>query len=230
MDNVEETEDHTGMAQCEVTGEWVPEDEIVTIQGRQVSASGKAELLERLKSGEAMPGELERSSVGQRIVSTVIDWIGLAFVGLLVGFAFLGSSLFVDPSQRPKGTVTVMAAVVPIINMAISMAYYTLMHGSRGQTLGKLVGRNKVVNTDGSSIDMRIAFLRILFLYLPALIGIVITSAGMISQVKSLLISGQIINGLGGLYILASAVVALVDSDQQRAIHDRLVNTRVIRI
>jgi len=46
-----------GMGRCEVTGQVVPEDELVLIHGQRVCAEGKAILLERLKAGEAMPGE-----------------------------------------------------------------------------------------------------------------------------------------------------------------------------
>ena len=42
------------MVQCAITGQWVPDDEIITLQGHRVCADGKLELLERLRSGQGI--------------------------------------------------------------------------------------------------------------------------------------------------------------------------------
>ncbi len=44
------------MAQCEISGEWVPVDELVTFQGKRVSAAGKQMLLDQLAAGESPAG------------------------------------------------------------------------------------------------------------------------------------------------------------------------------
>jgi uncharacterized RDD family membrane protein YckC len=47
-----------------------------------------------------------------------------------------------------------------IITFIIFVAYFTYLEGTRGQTIGKMVMKIKVVREDGSSIDISTAFIR----------------------------------------------------------------------
>ncbi len=233
MAETNETPNQEDLVQCEVTGQWVTEDEIITIQGRRVCAEGKAELLERLKSGESMPGELERPAAFRRFACMFVDGLVLGLAGIILGFLFLGPAFFTAYAQQGTGGTVAMGiglTLLQLANTGIAVAYYTLMHGRTGQTLGKMAGKIKVVKADGTPITTQIAFARIFYLYAPTYVAAVLMPIAVLTQSPYLTVGANIVNGLGGMYIIASVIVALVDRDQQRSIHDRLAKTRVIRI
>ena len=224
------TPPEAGMVQCEITGKWVPQDEIITIEGRQVCAEGKAELLDRLKSGERLPGELERPSVLRRLGAMIVDGIVMGVVNYSIGFLILGSALFGAAQATTAAGITVGFGVWQLGSIVILTAYYTLMHGKYGQTLGKMAVKIKVLNGNGSPISMNTAFLRFIYYNGPAMIGMIIISISAIIGSDVLVMVSGVINSVAGIYILVSAIMAIVDREQQRAIHDRLAKTRVVGV
>ena len=226
MADTDETIASPGTVQCEITGKWVPEDEVITIQGHRVCAEGKAELLERLQAGELLPGEVERPSVLRRFLCIFLDGMIVGVVHVLLGMAFLGTAFFAATGAGGVGSTVV--AVLPLVNAGISLAYYTVMHGMFGQTLGKMAGRIRVVNGDQSPITMSTALLRALYYQVPAIVSALIMAVAILADSQGGLAAADVVNVLFGIYIIASVIVALVDREQQRAIHDRLAGTRVI--
>src|SRR5437588_156440 len=114
------------MGQCAVTGKFVPEDELVTINGQRVCAEGKVILLDRLKSGESMPGELERPTVLRRFGCMFVDGIIFAVIGAIMG-SVLGVS--VSGTRPNQGGIGI---VMMLIIYAVQFLYFGFMHGSRG--------------------------------------------------------------------------------------------------
>ncbi len=226
MEDHNKPTDQQGQVQCEVTGAWVAEDEIVVFQGRRVCAQGKAELLERLKSGEKMPGEFEKPTALRRFACMFVDGLILGGINILLMLVFFGS--IVASNSGALGTTGY--SLYQLILIAFILAYYTYMHGTRGQTLGKMAGKVKVVNGDGTQITMQTAFLRIIYLYLPSFLGSVVVMGGTSLGLESVIATGTVIGGIGSFYMLAGVIAALLDRDQQRAIHDRLAKTRVIAL
>ncbi|MFO7898494.1 MAG: RDD family protein [Planctomycetota bacterium] len=209
------------LVRCEVTGKMVPADEIVEIHGRQVCAEGKAILLERLKSGEALPGELRRPTVLRRFVCILLDVIILGTIGLAVAFVLGTSAMWMGPGDAAS---PVRLGLANLVVLAITVVYFGYMHGALGQTLGKMAGRIKVVNMDGSDIAMGRGFVRALWYAGPDLITPFLLLAG---------IGAAIVTGMGYLsfvYTLVDVILALVDTDKQRSLHDRLSGTRVIQL
>ena len=116
-----------------------------------------------------------------------------------------------------------------LIGVAITLTYYAWMHGKFGQTVGKMAGKIRVVNTDLSPISTRTALLRSLYYQGPASTAMLIAAVGMFSELYEVVgVADLIIHPMAGIYVLVSIVMALVDREQQRAIHDRLAATRVI--
>ncbi len=146
------------MGQCAVTGSIVPEDELVTIQGQRVCAEGKAILLEHLRAGVALPGELERPTVLRRFGCIFVDGIIMGVAGAIIG-GVAGGAMGVG-GTRVGGIAFV--ATISLLTNTFTLLYFALMHGSRGQTVGKMAGKLVVVNLDGSPIGMRTAFARAL--------------------------------------------------------------------
>jgi uncharacterized RDD family membrane protein YckC len=67
---------------------------------------------------------------------------------------------------------------VGLLSFAFYIAYYTYLEGTRGQTIGKMITKIKVVREDGRPIDMEQAFkrniLRVIDGFVAYLIGAVL--------------------------------------------------------
>lgn len=84
-----------------------------------------------------------------RFISFLIDTIVL---GLLIGI--IGSILGFSVVSRTAGWG------FGLLSFIIFLAYFTYLEGSRGQTIGKMATKIKVVREDGGMIDMNQAFTR----------------------------------------------------------------------
>jgi len=96
------------------------------------------------------PVAKEYQGIGIRFVSLLIDTIILALiigvVGSIIGFGMM-----------EMGKVPWWLGLVDFI---IFIVYFTYLEGSRGQTIGKMITKIKVVREDGKPIDMNQAFTR----------------------------------------------------------------------
>jgi uncharacterized RDD family membrane protein YckC len=208
------------MGQCAITGKMVPEDELVTIHGQRVCAEGKAILLERLKAGETLPGELERPTIIRRFGCIVLDGIILAVPSFFIGMVFSVGTFATGPG-RSQDQAVAMFVIISFVTQTLQLLYFGLLHGSRGQTVGKMAGGIIVVNRDGSPISMGSAFARS-FAYTG--IGYLNVIAILVQSPAFVLVAG----GLVAVYGLANVLFALLDRNQQRSLHDRLADTRVV--
>jgi len=220
----EEPREERKLVRCEITGQMVPEDEIVEIDGHRVCAAGKEELLRRLRSGEGLPGEMERPSVLRRFACIFVDGLLLGVVGLLLHFVILGTPFF-NPRDQNLRSLLADEAVASTLGVILGLAYFTYFHGLRGQTPGKMAGKIKVVNLDGSPITYSKALVRALFysgpqLLTPITFFIVLESPGAATAFQVVV----------GIYAIVNVLCALFDRAQQRALHDRLAGTRVIKL
>lgn len=207
-----------GMGRCDITGKIVSEDELVTLQGQRVCAEGKAILLERLKAGEALPGEAERPSVFRRFACIFVDGLVLMVPTILLNVLAMFGGVSVGAHAF------ILAGVAQLIGVTIGIAYFTLLHGTRGQSLGKMAGKLKVVRLDGKPMDIKTGFIRALgyqgINVLPA-VCIMIAGPSILQAVASAIVF---------LYIITNVLFALFDRNQQRALHDHIAGTRVITI
>lgn len=107
---------------------------------------------------------MEYQGIGIRFVSILIDSIIIGIVNGIVGMAL---GVF----SRPPGEAPVAWWLISFI---IFIAYYTYLEGSRGQTIGKMVTKIKVVQEDGRPIDMGQAFTRNILRIIDGLIAYLI--------------------------------------------------------
>lgn len=210
-----------GMAKCEITGNLVPEDELIEIEGKRVCAEGKEELLRRLRSGELMPGEMERPTVLRRFCCLLIDNFITGVAGGSIGFAI---GLIMASSAGSTGGMVRLQAMGQLAGVSITVLYFGLLHGLKGQSVGKMAGKLKVVNLDGSSISLSRGFLRAAFLAGPQIVTPFILLATGSASVLG------IASAIVGIYALTNIIFALIDRDAQRPLHDRFSGTRVIRL
>ena len=92
---------------------------------------------------------MQYQGIGIRFVSYLIDSI---ILGLLIGV--LGSILGYNVMSGTAGWV------YGILFFIIYLGYFTYLEGSRGQTIGKMATKIKVVREDGGKADMNQAFTR----------------------------------------------------------------------
>lgn len=92
----------------------------------------------------------EYQGIGIRLVSLIIDNI---IVGIIIGA--IGSGIgFGMMTQR------MVPWWIGLLYFVIYVGYFTLLEGSKGQTVGKMVTKIKVVREDGGQIDMNQALTR----------------------------------------------------------------------
>lgn len=89
-----------------------------------------------------------------RVVATLID--GLFFVAVAtLTRAGIGAS-----ADLSEGDSTVAAAVAVAFNLYFLAAYYIVLHGATGQTLGKMAVGVRVVSLEGGEISYGVSFVR----------------------------------------------------------------------
>ncbi len=216
------------LVRCEVTGEMIPLDETVVINGLRVSAQGKAILMDQLKTGDNMPGELEAPGSLRRFGCAVLDGLLLGGVGMLLGFASVGvSAALSEDSSLP----ILVQSVAELLATVVAVIYFTALHTIKGQSLGKMLGKYRVTNLQGAPITFSQALIRAMAFTgvqaISPIVMILLFLAGMIGANEGILVIAAVIGVVVGLYSFGNAICVLVHP-QKRAIHDLLAGTRAV--
>lgn len=143
--------------------------------------------LEKMKSDD--PASMAYQGIGIRFVSLVIDSIIISII-----FGALFSTLGVGTVRNDM-----MPWYLGLISFAFYIAYYTYLEGSRGQTIGKMITKIKVVREDGKPIDMNQAFKR------------------------------NILRIIDGLFAYLIAAILIWRSDKKQRLGDSIAKTVVIK-
>src|SRR5438552_2804664 len=133
-----------GIRRCARCGAPFCSNCLVDISGKPYCATCKTEQILDVRSGVER-GVLDLASIGRRFGASFVDgllmWIPIAVMIAVVGFASATSA-------RVNG-VWNFWFLVPTL---VAVSYQALMLAARGQTLGKMALKVKVVNADGSPI------------------------------------------------------------------------------
>jgi|GEM_PF-2215199 len=149
--------------------------------------------------------------------------IPLSILGAIIGI-FSGSAGF-TLQGGPSDIVRAVATACISAELAV-IAYFWIFHGSLGKTLGKMAGRLRVVNLDGSRISWSKALARA-FAY----------EGGVFLLAVAILIFGpqrpmfyMVAVAFLGSWVLADcfAIFFPDSAPMQRALHDRICGTRVV--
>ena len=129
-----------GVRRCARCGSPFCSDCVVEIGGKPYFAVCKGEELLDVRSGVDR-SVLDFASVGRRFGAEIVDGfvLGVPLIFIFVGLAILTSG---------KG----ISNFAFLILSAIAVIYKAIMLAARGQTLGKMALKVKVVNADGSAI------------------------------------------------------------------------------
>ena len=135
------------------------------------------------------PEQMEYQGIGIRLVSLVIDSI---IFGLIFGAL-----------ENISGAGGMQRDMFPwywgVLYFVIYIAYFTLLEGSKGQTVGKMITKIKVVREDGSPIDMSQAFTR------------------------------NILRIIDGLFAYLIGAILIWRSDKQQRVGDSVARTVVVK-
>lgn len=232
---------------CEVTGKLVPIDELIEFQGMRVCAEGKAVLVQRLRDGDPLDANtLRRPSNWIRMVAWMLDGSVLSVVNVVITLIVLmplrgelvqavenshSAGALIDNLvylvKQHQGRLLTASALVAVLNYA----YYVLLHRWRGQTVGKIAMGLRLVGPDGGKPPLSAILLREAFhvglVLLITVAALLVFILGLGSPAETGL---QMANWLYWLYLLVSGIVLLTDEFAQRAIHDRLAGTRIVRL
>ena len=133
------------------------------------------------------PIRMEYQGIGIRFVSLVID-------SLIISAIFSALATILGAGMMRHGTWS-----VGILSFAFYIAYYTYLEGTRGQTIGKMITKIKVVREDGTPIDMEQAFKR------------------------------SILRVIDGLFVYLIGAILIWRSDKQQRLGDTVAKTVVVK-
>lgn len=135
-----------GIRRCARCGATFCRDCLVDIAGQPYCATCKTEQLLDVRSG-VQRGVLDLASIGRRLLAYFVDSILLNVVNSLLGFV-LGLATAKSTDSSPGFILfSVLLSIVLIVG------YDALFTAARGQTLGKMALRIKVVSEDGSDVS-----------------------------------------------------------------------------
>jgi uncharacterized RDD family membrane protein YckC len=109
----------------------------------------------------------EYASAGQRFLNYIIDTIAFYILYLII-LSFLGFFMMDTFSNGiSESTELIIFLMTYGLAIFIMLAYYTLLEGSKGKTLGKLITKTKVVTETGEPITYKQTFIRTLIRFVP---------------------------------------------------------------
>jgi uncharacterized RDD family membrane protein YckC len=130
---------------------------------------------------------MEYQGIGIRFVSLVID-------SLIISAIFSALATILGVGMMKHGTWS-----VGLLSFAFYIAYYTYLEGTRGQTIGKMITKIKVVREDGTPIEMEQAFKR------------------------------NILRVIDGLFAYLIGAILIWRSDKQQRLGDSVAKTVVVK-
>lgn len=185
-----------GVAACARCGASFCGDCVVMIHGRPYCATCKNEKLLDVQSGTDR-SQLSLATFGRRFAALWID-------RMIFGFAAVAIAIVATLFMRTGGTVDdsffVVFMVLIVAVYAGLIIYEALMLGSRGQTLGKIALKIKVVRPDGAPISRGQAWGR------SVLRGVMIHVLSLLNYIPAMV------------------------TKEKTCIHDLVANTRVVNV
>ena len=136
-----------GLRYCSRCGRIFCPDCLITIRGNTFCASCKAEQIRDLASGVDQ-NALELAGIGRRFAALFIDGLILSVPMVILIVVLVAASVSGKNDFNP---IWIQPAALLVVGLYV--VYEALMLASRGQTLGKMAMKIKVVRTDGTPIS-----------------------------------------------------------------------------
>jgi uncharacterized RDD family membrane protein YckC len=140
------------------------------------------------------PAALEVHVTGRRVLSTIVD-------GIVLGVVFWVMSMLFGSTSASGGQVGAsLSGLASLVFFIVSIAYFIVLEGYLGQTLGKMLLGIKVVREDTGEV--------------PGL------GAATIRTVMRI---------IDGLFVYLVAFISVLASQKNQRLGDMLANTLVVR-
>jgi uncharacterized RDD family membrane protein YckC len=144
--------------------------------------------------------EADQSEIIKATVTMQYQGIWIRFISFLIDTIVLGVLIGVIGSILGFSVVSQTAGwSFGLLSFIIFLAYFTYLEGSKGQTIGKMVTKIKVVGEDGKMINMNQAFTR------------------------------NILRVIDGLLAYLIGAILIWRSDKKQRLGDRIAKTVVIK-
>lgn len=131
--------------ECGVCHQNFPVDQTIRYGTVNVCAGCKPRFVQGLREGATTPGTMELAGIGARFGAKFLDNILVGIVQQGLNFAVLGMA-----GSNQAGTA---AVVMMVINTTLAIAYQAVFLHWKGQTLGKMAAKIKVVTPEGGSLS-----------------------------------------------------------------------------
>ncbi|MGD9958787.1 RDD family protein [Nocardioides sp.] len=145
-----------------------------------------------------------------RFVARLIDGVLLAVVWVILGVMVVGSVLLGGVNSYVAGAATT------IILVALQMGYFIYLESTRGQTLGKMVMKLRVLGATGGNPTVEESARRNIWMALSIL--------GVVPVIGLLSVPAQIVA------VIMIAVTINGDTVARLGWHDKFAGTRVIKV
>ena len=132
-----------GLRYCSRCGQVFCPDCLVSIRGNTYCATCKAEELLDLTSGVDQ-FTLDLAGIGRRFAALFIDSLLLSIPIVAIGIGLIAASVAGNKNFNP-----IWFQPAALLAIVLFVAYEALMLAARGQTLGKMAMKIKVVRADG---------------------------------------------------------------------------------
>jgi uncharacterized RDD family membrane protein YckC len=133
-----------GVRRCSRCGSTFCRDCLVDIAGSPYCAMCKTEQLLDVRSG-VPPGMLDLAPIGRRFWAYLLDSVILYIVSATIG-GVMGLA------ATRTGTSSTLGCVSGLLSLLVTVAYDAILVATRGQTVGKMALKIKVVSETGASV------------------------------------------------------------------------------
>lgn len=192
-------------AVCAISGRRLAKRDMLEFEGRWVSAEHKEEFFQRLREGVAAPTEVVYATFGQRFAAKIIDGVILWVIGTVITLGVgtvMGMALAsqIADSDAAAGVFIVIQVVAQLASIGAGICYSIFFIRKYDATPGKRMLKLKVLRADGSRL----------------------TKGRIVGRYFAEMVSSLIL-GIGYLMVA-------FDKEQRRALHDKMCDTRVVKI
>lgn len=141
-------------------------DCLVQLKGSRFCGACKGDAVKDLQSGLRTTGSgLQLAGIGPRIVALIIDQIVIFFIMMVLAIVTIGIAAATNPGPDSMVMPLAVFAFYGLLLGGI-FCYHALMLQWKGQTLGKMAMKIKVVTPEGGPITPGQAWIRVLVMFL----------------------------------------------------------------
>lgn len=192
-------------AVCAISGRRLAKRDMLEFEGRWVSAEHKEEFFQRLREGVAAPTEVVYATFGQRFAAKIIDGLILWVVGTVISLgvgAVMGLALAsqMEDPDAAAGVFIAIQVVAQIASIGAGISYALFFIRKYDATPGKRMLKLKVLRADGSRL----------------------TKGRIVGRYFAEMVSGMI--------LCIGYLMVAFDKEQRRGLHDKMCDTRVVKI